>query len=306
MVPGLEHRRHITADGTEIAYQLRGPAGAPWIVLANGLGGTYEAFRHVYAGLGDAYRFLCWDYRGLYRSARPRDLATLAVPHHCRDLVELLDRERIERALFIGWSMGVQVNFELARTQAARMAGLVVMDGTYGSPFRTALASRLARYVIPPALAVMKSNASLFSRASQVALGWEGIVPLMARLGLVSPDIDEAAMRDVALEFKTLDFAIYSDTLRLLGAHDARDILPRLDLPVLIITGDRDLMTPVFLARKMSRMIRGARLVVIAGGSHYTPLEYPHLIHTELTRFLDGIPGWQTRRGSFPQALPAS
>ena len=78
MIPGLEHKRFRSFDGTEIAYQARGDG--PCVVLANGLGGTFEAFRHIFATLGTRYRVLCWDYRGMYRSARPRDFGTLAVP----------------------------------------------------------------------------------------------------------------------------------------------------------------------------------------------------------------------------------
>ena len=115
MVPGLVHKSFVSFDGTRIAYQLRGPVGAPTVVLANGLGGTFEAFRHVYGALGEHYRILCWDYRGLYRSERPRDLATLSIASHCRDLSALLDHEQIGEAVFLGWSMGVQVNFEFFR-----------------------------------------------------------------------------------------------------------------------------------------------------------------------------------------------
>jgi len=291
MVPGLIHKTFTSFDGTRIAYQVRGDG--PTVVLANGLGGTYEAFQHVYAALGERYRILCWDYRGLYRSGRPKNLMTLAVPYHCRDLARLLDVEKVDRAVFIGWSMGVQVNFEFARHHRARMAGIVAVNGTYGSPFRSALASRLTRYVIPTALTIMKSNAGVMTRASHVALGWRRLVPMMARFGLVSANIDERAMMEVATDFKTLDFSIYSDMLRALGAHDARDLLPTLDLPVLILTGDRDLMTPVFTARKMNRMIPGSRLVIIPGGTHYTPLEFPAIVKDEIKRFLAGVRGWE-------------
>lgn len=304
MVPGLQHKRFKSFDGTEIAYQVRGEG--PVIVLANGLGGTYEAFQHVYAALGEHYKILCWDYRGLYRSGRPRDLATLAVPSHCRDLARLLDLEKVKRAIFIGWSMGVQVSFELLRSRRDRMAGLVVMNGTYGSPFRTALASRLARHVIPPALTLLKSNANLFARASSVAVGWNGLIPVMARLGIISDKVDAQAMMDVAADFRTVDFATYSDMLRALGAHDARDLLPDLDLPTLILAGDRDFMTPVFVARKMNRMIRGSRLVVIPGGTHYTPLEFPDVVGHEILRFLDGIPGWRRSDTGYPQLRPGA
>jgi pimeloyl-ACP methyl ester carboxylesterase len=300
MVPGLVHKRFTSFDGTEIAYQVRGEG--PAVVLANGLGGTFEAFRHVYHALGEAYRIVCWDYRGLYGSGRPRDLATLAVASQSRDLAVLLDKEKLDRAVLIGWSMGVQVNFELCRHHQDRVAGIVAINGTYGSPFRTALASRLARHIIPHLLTVMKSQAPLFSRVSRVTVGWSGLVPAMARLGLVSTSIDEDAMREVAEGFKGMDFAIYSDTMRALGEHDARDILPRLAVPMLIITGDRDLMTPTFTAHKMNRWIRGSRLVVIPGGSHYTPLEFPEMIETEIRAFFGGIAGWEPR---CPQATPA-
>lgn len=291
MVPGIQHKKFKSFDGTEIAYQVRGQG--PCVVLSNGLGGTFEAFRHLYAALGERYKVLCWDYRGLYRSGRPRDLSTLAVPMHCRDLALLLEHERVDRAVFVGWSMGVQVNFEFFREHRQLMHGIVAVNGTYGTPFRTAMSLRAARYIIPMALSLMKAQAPMVSKLSHRALAWQGLIPAMQRLGLVAPQIDVEAMYDVAADFKTMDFALYSDLLRHLGEHDARDLLPSIDVPTLIITGDRDLFTPVFTARKMNKKIAGSRLVVLEGGSHYTPIEFPRIIQDELLRFLGGIAGFQ-------------
>ena len=64
-------------------------------------------------------------------------------------------------------------------------------------------------------------------------------------------------------------------------------------MPVTIATGDRDLMTPPATAEHMHRAIRGSRLVVIEGGSHYTPVEYPAILVDELGRLLDRVPGWE-------------
>ena len=48
MIPGIEQRQLVARDGTQLGYQIRGPVGAPCVLLANGLGGTYIAFlRHV-------------------------------------------------------------------------------------------------------------------------------------------------------------------------------------------------------------------------------------------------------------------
>jgi 3-oxoadipate enol-lactonase len=62
-----------------------------------------------------------------------------------------------------------------------------------------------------------------------------------------------------------------------------------------IVTGDKDLMTPPATAEYIHRAVRGSRLVVIEGGTHYTPVEYPKVIVDELGRLLDRIPGWERK-----------
>ena len=59
--------RRAMAHGSVIRCVGEGPA----VVLANGLGGTYVAFRYLYEALGD-YKTICWDYRGLYTSSPSR------------------------------------------------------------------------------------------------------------------------------------------------------------------------------------------------------------------------------------------
>jgi pimeloyl-ACP methyl ester carboxylesterase len=290
MVPGLDHRTLTTRDGTRIAYQVRGQG--PAIVLANGLGGTYEAFRHVYAELGDAYRVLCWDYRGLYGSATPADRSRMQMTHQCDDLEELLDHEQIDRAVFVGWSMGVQLNYEFFRKRGRRMDGIVAINGTYGRPFETVMASRVVSHIIPVMMRAVRAQAALVGRATRSVVGWQGLVGMLQRFGMVSKTLDVEAFRDVAEGFKTMDWKNYTDLIEQLGAHDAEDVLPTVDVPTLIITGDRDIITPPFTAERMHRAIGGSRLVVIAGGTHYTPVEFPAVIREELRDFLDRVPGY--------------
>jgi pimeloyl-ACP methyl ester carboxylesterase len=290
MVPGLDHRTLTTRDGTRIAYQVRGQG--PAIVLANGLGGTYEAFRHVYAELGEAYRILCWDYRGLYGSATPADRSRMQMTHQCDDLEELLDHEQIDRAVFVGWSMGVQLNYEFFRKRGRRMDGIVAINGTYGRPFETVMASRVVSHIIPVMMRAVRAQAALVGRATRSVVGWQGLVGMLQRFGMVSRTLDVEAFRDVAEGFKTMDWKNYTDLIEQLGAHDAEDVLPTVDVPTLIITGDRDIITPPFTAERMHRAIGGSRLVVIAGGTHYTPVEFPAVIREEIRDFLDRVPGY--------------
>jgi pimeloyl-ACP methyl ester carboxylesterase len=223
----IDQRHFVARDGTRIGYQVSGQG--PCIVLANGLGGTYIAFRHLYDAL-DGYRVVCWDYPGLYTSSPPTDPAANTVPHQVGDLMEILDREQVDGAVIVGWSMGVQVAFEALK-----------------------------------------------------------------RVGLVSETIDLEIFRAVAAAFQHVDWRIYTDLRSRLDEHDADALLPAIAVPVAIVTGDRDLITPPATAERIHRTIRGSRLVVIEGGTHYTPVEYPAIVVDELGRLLDRVPGWQQR-----------
>jgi pimeloyl-ACP methyl ester carboxylesterase len=289
MVPGVEQRHLVARDGTRIGYQVRGQG--PAVVLANGLGGTYLAFRHIYDAL-DGYRVLCWDYRGLYTSDPPKDVHANTMAHHVDDLEDVLAAEGVERAVHVGWSMGVQANFEYLKRAPARVAGLAIINGTYGRPFRTVLSSRFVERVIPVLLRLVKAQASLVGRATKALAGSAALITAMKRFGMVSETIDLEVFREVAAGFKGIDWIVYSDLLHQLGEHDAEDALALVTVPTTIISGDRDILTPPFTAERIHRAIPGSRLTVIRGGTHYTPVEYPAILQDELRRLLARVPGW--------------
>ena len=299
MVPGhlgaieqIEQRHVVVSDGTRIGYQVRGRG--PCVVLANGLGGTYLAFKYLYDVLQD-YQVICWDYRGLYSSSAPSDPRANTMAHHIDDLMAILAAEHVDQFVVVGWSMGVQVGFETIKRHRARVRGLCAINGTYGKTFKTVMGSRFVSATIPMLLRLIRAQASLVGRATKVVAGSDALISAMKRVGLVSDTIDIEIFRQVAGGFQHVDWVIYSDLLQRLDEHDAEDVLPTIDVPVSIITGDRDLMTPPATAEHIHRLVPGSRLVVIKGGSHYTPVEYPAILVDELGRFLDRIPGWQRR-----------
>jgi pimeloyl-ACP methyl ester carboxylesterase len=287
---GIDQRHLVTRDGTRIGYQVRGEG--PCIVLANGLGGTYLAFRHLYAAL-DGYKAICWDYRGLYTSDVCKDPMANTVPHQVDDLIAILDHEGADAAVIVGWSMGVQVGFETIRRYPERVRGMLAINGTYGRAFRTVLGSRLIGRTIPMLLRLVKAQAALAGYATKRLAGSDALIAAMKRVGLVSQTIDVEIFRAVAAGFQSIDWAIYSDLLTRLDEHDAEEVLATIQVPISLVTGDRDLMTPPSTAEHMHRTIPGSRMVVIEGGTHYTPVEYPAVIIEELGRLLDRIAGWQ-------------
>ena len=151
----VEERRVPSFDGTEVAYHVTGEG--PPVLLANGLGGSWKAWKHQLAHLGDRYRFVSWDYRGLYRSGPPGDRDALGIDAQVRDALAVLDAEDIERTAVLGWSMGVQVALELFRVAPERVSTLVLVNGVAGRPWETVLDVAAMRHVVPRALSAARA-----------------------------------------------------------------------------------------------------------------------------------------------------
>jgi pimeloyl-ACP methyl ester carboxylesterase len=68
--------------------------------------------------------------------------------------------------------------------------------------------------------------------------------------------------------------------------HSAWDVLPTIDVPTLIIAGDKDQLTPVATAERMQRAIPRSELVVFPGHTHLVQVEKPREVHAAIDAFL--------------------
>jgi pimeloyl-ACP methyl ester carboxylesterase len=285
----IDTRRLRSFDGTEIAYHVTEAASpkAPWVVLANGLGGTYLAWRGQIDYLRDRYRFITWDYRGLYDSMRPSPdtAAAYAIPNHVRDLEAILAAEQIESASFVGWSMGVQVVLEAFRGLRGRARNLVLLNGTYGRPLDTLTPVPGMGVVLPPLVDLARRAHAAATQMTRKATGQPEAVSWFKRLGLVGTALDDAVFAELVTAFGRLDMEPFFRNLKAIGDHDAEGVLGSVDVPALVITGDHDLFTPRGLAQQMARRIPDAEILVVRGGTHYTAVEYPELVSLRIERF---------------------
>jgi pimeloyl-ACP methyl ester carboxylesterase len=287
----------VTSDGVRLAafdHRPDGRSDAPVLFLVNGLGGNLVTWSHLVRRFRDTHRIATWDYRGLYasrltpdqRRAAHRGALRLGLSAHVEDAVTVLDALGIERAVFFGWSMGVQVSFELTRHDRERMAGLVQICGASGHTTATTIIGRTGLKVIPPAMEAFRilteRHASTLSRlaGSDLALG------LAKRVGLVANTLDVPLAKAIIADYMGQDFDIYNRILMGLADHDATDVLAALDVPTLVVAGTRDPMTPHHLSERMVATLPDAELLVIDGASHYLPVEFPDRLNETVASFL--------------------
>jgi len=67
--------------------------------------------------------------------------------------------------------------------------------------------------------------------------------------------------------------------------HDVRDVLPRIDVPTLLLYGDKDVRSPLNVAEEMHARIARSRLVVIPGVGHMIDMEAPERFNAEVRDF---------------------
>ena len=84
-------------------------------------------------------RVVSWNHRGTGGSDRPADPNRVGIEEFVEDGLSVMDHFGVDRAVLMGWSMGVNTMFELAVRHPERVSGLFAVAGVPGDTFATML-----------------------------------------------------------------------------------------------------------------------------------------------------------------------
>lgn len=292
-IPGLVSRRVAARDGTPLAVQVVDDHGGtrPTLLLVNGLGATVVTYAHLIRHCRSAFRIVCFDTRGLHGSGRPvGGPASLEVPFHADDVIDVADSVGAERFHALGWSMGVQVLIETARrlgnaSAQGRLLSLTLYNGTAGHVFAEVLGQRALAPMFDPLLASLGRVDGVVERALAALVVSPLLRPALVRAGLLHEAVDRDVFGAAARGFRNLDVAIFLHILRGLGRHNAWDALAEIRVPTMVVAGRRDLLTPLSTMNRLAAGLPNGRISVIDAGTHYAAMELP----VEFQRVVDGF-----------------
>jgi pimeloyl-ACP methyl ester carboxylesterase len=92
-----------------------------------------------------------------------------------------------------------------------------------------------------------------------------------------------AGLKTALREFHPVGFRVMSHSS---AEADLRDVLPRVDVPTLLLHGDHDVRAPLRVAEALHAAIPASQLVVMPGVGHVSPVEDPAVFTREVRRFL--------------------
>ncbi len=274
------------ADGTRLWTGTVGDG--PHLVLCDGLACDGFIWPYIIDHFVDDFTILRWHYRGHGQSDTPDRFSPVSMELFCQDLERVLDAYGIESAILAGHSMGVQVILAFMNHAPHRVDALIPICGSYKQPLDTFHGSDLLRRALPYMKQGLRAAPDLIQTMWRTLLPLEFWYQFAAQFAEVNGRLlrqkDFVPYLEHAAE---MDLHFFLSLLSALANHSTEDWLADIDVPTLIIAGERDTFTPLFRSTEMHQLIDDSQLVVVPDGTHVAPLEIPDLVTGAMARFFD-------------------
>ena len=249
-------------NGKQLLVEEHGEGEA--VIMVHGLGGTSNSWGPQANLLSRYFRVVRPDLEG---SGLSPCNSQVSISSFAEDLLAIADHLGIDKAHWIGHSMGTIVCQHIAAKHPDRAASLALMGPILEPPegarkgLRDRASSAREKGMIPIADALYQGSLSVDTRTHQPA---------------VAAFVRELVMRQ--------DAEGYARTCEALAAAEAAD-LKAIRCPTLLVTGDEDGVAPPAAALKIARGIAGARLEIAHRCGHWTPLERAAEVNHALLNF---------------------
>ena len=248
----------------------------PAVLLIHGLGGQLRNFTHsLDRALRDRFRVVALDRPGAGRSTREAG-SDHRLPAQASDVVAFMDALGLERPILVGHSLGGAISLAVGLDHPEKVTGL-------------ALVAPLTRPIEAGRMHPLFKSLAIDSEWRRKATSWTIAVPMGMRYGpqglaaVFHPEVppeDFATRGGGLLGLRPRTFQNTSRDMmaipRSLPAQHAR--YGELSVPVAVIHGTKDIITPFATQAEAFAEATGARLDAVEGAGHMLPVSQPERV----------------------------
>jgi pimeloyl-ACP methyl ester carboxylesterase len=275
--------RFAQLAGVDVHHKVAGAASDPTVLLFHHFHGNVMTWRHVMDGLADDHQVVAFDRPGFGLSERPVPNGRgpedpYARATSVRIALELLAHLDAPDAVLIGSSAGGTVALETYAAAPERVRALVLLSpaitGDIGppEPLRPLLRAAPVRLLAPRLIERLAGDLTL----ERVSRSWHD--PSRA-----TPDDVDAYTRPLQVEgWQHGYLGVFSAD----EPPDLRHLLPRIDVPTLVVAGASDRIISPHWNRRTAAAIPGARFEVLPDCGHTPHEECPEQLLELVHRFL--------------------
>lgn len=269
----MEPRSIDCEDGSTLEYSVSDREG-PVLVCLNAMGLGLLVWRRLLEHFSNSHRVICWKPRGTYDRSR-------TLQDQVADVERILTREGVTRCRLVTWCSGAKVGIEFVNKHPIA-SSIVLMNGAYKSlpglehletPFEQTMLKLCQLVARRPALAPTMMNAmrSLLTGGGGGAQGSPS--PLDGVAG--GRELREAIVEPFESERSTVN---YSAQVVDYMSRSIAPLLANVAVPVLLLGGQRDLISSPAMSKAIAARLPKADYVEIEGGTHYCLYENPETV----------------------------
>ncbi len=249
---------HITIDGIKLNYIDEG-CGTN-VLLLHGWGANIKTMQPIFDILKNRCRVVALDLPGFGESEKP------FVPWNSYDYVDIvkkfIDSLSLNNIILIGHSHGGRVSIILSSIHQNLVRKLILIDSAGIIPKRA-----LKYYYRVYKYKLFKKLYLLFNKNNQYKL--------------------ETFYKKFGSEdYKNAENEIIRKTLVKVLNDNIESHLTNIKTPTLIIWGELDMDTPLYMAEKLNEKIQNSGLVILEGAKHYSYLDNFYKFKLVLESFL--------------------
>jgi pimeloyl-ACP methyl ester carboxylesterase len=234
------------------------------LIFIHGSGGDHTAWLNQYAQLKNKYKLVAVDLPGHGRSEGSGEKH---IKDYCVWIKNLLEVLELNDPILIGHSLGAAIALQFAVDHPGEISGIVCLGGGMKMP------------VNPFFLDFLKTNPTQMPAE---------ITELICKYSLAKENRSRlSAVLQKSISQSKVDI-LYGD-LSACNELDLTGEAEKIKVPVLIICGAGDKMTPPDLSRELAAKIKGAGLEIIAGAGHMVMIERPEEFNIFLDRFVTSV-----------------
>ncbi len=256
----------VEVDGVRIAWEGRGPADAPVVVLSHSLGATSWMWAPQADSLAVDHRVVLVDTRGHGGSDAPPGQYTVELL--AGDVLAVVDALGVDRFHLCGLSMGGHIGLWLASHRPERLRSLIACNTAAKLSTAHAWHDRIAAV----------AAGGMDSVRDTVIGNW-----FAPGFPAAHPERHDEAHR----VFAALSPQGYAGCCAALAASDLTGAVAGITVPTIIIGGAHDVATPPAQAEWLHDMIPGSELTIFDDAAHLSNLDVPDAFTARLRSFLD-------------------
>ncbi|MFC2073485.1 alpha/beta fold hydrolase [Campylobacterota bacterium] len=269
---GLE-KKSITLDFGEMVYSENDVKNDVTLVLIHGFGGNKDTWNRLIAEMDDKYHVIAIDLPGHGESVSEKTLG-YTITDQAERLNLFLEAKKIKNFYLFGHSMGGAIALRYAVNHKKNVTALILID-SMGMEQKKSDGVKL----------VEKSDKNpLYDVCTEERL--ETLLNYSLYKPPYTPDIIKDALLQEKCARRDLEKVLYEDMYKDVNLSD---VASSIDIPTLILWGEKDRMTHVDDATLFHHTIKGSQLVIFKEIGHVPILEDPEKTADEIGRFIKQI-----------------